>query len=139
MTSPNRSNCNSLPPIRSHRQSNMSGRLQCIIDRPGLQSLQRRSSFGFQLVSQFSKIRRWPTWSVMPSKMRFSSLRARVNITYMVNHQSLSSKPPVCRKSTGTPPSKVKPRCKQRAACHAKVEIASESFESSHFPRLSSN
>ena len=45
-------------PIRSHWQSTVSGCLQCIIDRPGLQPLQRRSSFGFQLVSQFSQVGR---------------------------------------------------------------------------------
>ena len=45
-------------PIRSHWQSTVSGCLQCIIDRPGLQPLQRRSSFGFQLVSQLSQVGR---------------------------------------------------------------------------------
>ena len=45
-------------PIRSHWQSTVSGCLQCIIDRPGLQPLQRRSSFGFQLASQFSQVGR---------------------------------------------------------------------------------
>ena len=45
-------------PIRSHWQRTVSGCLQFIIDRPGLQPLQRRSSFGFQLVSQFSQVGR---------------------------------------------------------------------------------
>ena len=45
-------------PIRSHWQSTVLGCLQCIKERPRLQLLQRGSSFGFQLVSQFSQVGR---------------------------------------------------------------------------------
>ena len=43
------------------QSSKMSGSLQWVIHRPVLQALQRGSTFGLQLVSQFSKIRRWPS------------------------------------------------------------------------------
>ena len=43
------------------QSSKMSGSLQWVIHRPVPQALQRGSTFGLQLVSQFSKIRRWPS------------------------------------------------------------------------------
>ena len=60
------------------------------------------------------------TCAVMPSRLSFSSLRARVNITYMASHQSSSSKPAA------------------RGNLHPKVETATESLQSSPSPRLSS-
>ena len=49
------------PPTGSwvQRMSKMSSSLQGVIVWPGLQSLQRGSSFGFQLISQCSQIGRW--------------------------------------------------------------------------------